>query len=1444
MAARTLSVRFGSTLCVLLLLSSASSVSFHRRSHQPVVVSYFPNSHNNFGFRAELTDTEIRQRESDVLQLKNDLGSGGFRSSVDVPEHWNLLHSPDRLLQFRRKRAIRQVTTTEQVAEDKNGTLIDFVVKLPTLNLVGRRFSLNTTSGNPEMFEVTAGGQLKLRNGFHLDYEVGSMKSITFVVHATSTTDPTDVYEISATLTVTNVDEPPVFETQPQPYLATVRANSGSGVTLLTLVAKDPEGATVQYEKTAVSPNSYNNRIELRSQTVSGVRECQLRTVGSASFEPEGQTISITVLARDATNGGQVTSRTVQVLIGIRPPQFYQSSYQGAMPEKNLPQQTVYKVGTSEDLRVEWKTFQQGPVTLSLTGEGGSESDEFEVRKGSGNMAYIVCKSVLDYETANPKTQALTLRAVQKVGSVDFSTTIAVTVKIEDTNDNKPVFEQVQYLKTVEESLAVGSSVMDVTAKDKDTGLNAQIEYSLVDGDEFEIVTNPPTGDPPVYVGTIIVKRRLDFDRNLGPFYVFQLMATDKGTPPKTGNARIQITVTNVNDEAPEFVDPSGQTYQVQEDAQVGRFIADVEAADRDGDNVTYSFADGSLSYQKFAIDSKTGSVRLTQLITANDDLFNLTIMARDDGSCCPSQNPTVINTNQTTIYVQVFGANDNRPDFKTCSQYSPSVDENSPNGTSVIRVTAVDSDRGPNGVVTYTLIQGQDVFSIDPSSGLITVLQPIDRETTSSKQVTVQAKDGGQPPEEGYCSFSVSINDINDNAPRFDKNQYVANITLGLSLNVPFMVMRAYDDDVGNNAAIIYSLTADGEDRFLIIPENGFISLKRKLDSTDAGQTISMVAMAKDEGLPRPLNTTVEIRVNVGRSSQDVKPPLWDQDYNTKTYDVPETAIRGTVVISDMQCDSQSSLPQVKFQLIKADGTAATVTKFFYLVSGTNNLTVLATGNFDYTQKSEHTIRIRCVNFGSVTLSAEVNPKVILQDTNNQIPVFQGLSGDGRYSASVQENKPPGTSVATVRATDTDSTPQFKALSFEITKGNENFTIKSGTKENTAVIRTRISFDRETVKLYFVTVKAKDGAPSSLPGISGSNTATVNVIVAITDVNDNDPYFEKAMYYLNVSEDTYINDLMFPPIEVKDKDESDRGRHTYRITAGNTNNAFGIRNDLGNLFPRRKLDYELSDKSFLLTVEASDGLNSASTTVSVTVLDVNDNKPVFQPNVYLVTNVTEEDNNVPRLLIQAVATDADVNRQNQIRYSLEGSSFVVSNYFSIEASTGRLYLNTPLDRDLPGGRASWQFTIKAADELENPNFGYATVSVMPQDLNDNKPIFLTDPLEASVPENSLKGTQVVRLEAVDYDNAENGIVVYSISTIVDGANVARPDYFFIDSDTGRVTTNTPAGNLDRETQGTYKVTIVLRDKGTPPKQDSRVLTISLSDINDQWPVFEKRVYK
>ncbi|KAK7483025.1 hypothetical protein BaRGS_00025688, partial [Batillaria attramentaria] len=1372
----------------------------------------------------------------------------------------------------RHKRAVTEVSL-DAVTVNENGesgstiTTLGNSVDVP--NSAQRTFTLYSTNPDSafDLLEVRRDGQLLVATGAQLDYE--TMPRIAIVAHATLNSDPTDIYAIRLTINLRNVNEPARFVTEPSPYLATVSRTTGSGVTVIELTAVDPDqdaSARIRYQRVSVKPSEYTDRFVLQvsdpiQDSGREVRRCFVRTAGTEQFTPpdEGE-IVITISAQDEQDSdtARSVSTDVQVLVGVRPPQFYSLSYSGVIDENAQAQQMVSTDETLQTpLRVRVKTFQPGSgVTFSLLNDAGTApSAQFMIdREG-----YIRNLQTFDYENLpNGNTVPLTVVATQTVTGTQLVSNTTVQISIKDSNDNRPIFESSQYQRSVREDIAIDRSVLTVKAIDADSGLNARVDYSVsgLDADFFYVETDEQQNGQ--YVGTIKVKQALDYDLKSGRAYSFQVVATDRGTATKSSETNVRINVINVNDEEPKFTISEGKVFFLLESAQPGQVVTQIQATDLDGDNVKYYFTPFASRNGKFLIDESSGLLTLEETITDDDDLFRLDITARDDGSCCPGTNSPQLS-NETYIIVQVTDINTHKPTFSDCSGYSSStVTEHAAVGTSVVTVSAQDGDRGQNGRVTYSITSitsseplPDNKFQVNASDGTITVAANIDRETTKFFQVTVKGEDGGDPVKlEGLCSFRVTVEDINDNTPVFDREQYVANVTSDLQLQQSFIVLQATDNDIGQNAEIEYSLIEDANGAFNITPSSGYVFLANTL--TQGVNVIQLRAMAKDKGVP-PRNSTVGVTVNIKSGSS--RPPVWDPEWLNQNYVVPETIGAGQVVIPDLSCNSSVSNTRVEFQLMRADGTPALQTEFFSIRANGNSVSVLSTGNFDYEKATQHTVRIRCLNFGPVTLLTEIQPIVHLRDENNKVPQFEGVNAFNRYAGSVPENQTVGQEVLVITGRDDDVTPLFSQLTFAITDengGSNDFEIVQNNNDNTAVVRTKRTFDREIQQYYPIFVVATDGAASALPGVRpGHNNMTVSVEITISDINDNPPSFNQTIYYRRVNEELFTETVIEPPITATDPDSSDQGRLQYLIVSGNERNTFGVKAGTGALFVLRRLDYEGSppDRSFTLRLQASDGKYSAETTVRVDVNDVNDNFPVFHPQTQDVNDVVEEDDSItsnnPRLIATMNATDADTSRDNRIQYFLEGyGSGIDGNpeLFRINQYTGDLFLVSKLDRDLPRGRATYVVTVAAQDEPgNNPLTGYASVNVNPLDINDNDPYFVTDPLVGTVMEGSPRGTSVVLIQAGDPDYQENGTVNYAIDRIFSDQG-DKTGYFTINNK-GLIKTNVDGASLDREDDPTYSVVLRLNDGGNPSRSTTGTVTINLGDINDNVPIFEQLIY-
>ena len=209
-------------------------------------------------------------------------------------------------------------------------------------------------------------------------------------------------------------------------------------------------------------------------------------------------------------------------------------------------------------------------------------------------------------------------------------------------------------------------------------------------------------------------------------------------------------------------------------------------------------------------------------------------------------------------IEIWLLKFQDNKPIFQDCASYAPKIEEGAPNGSPVIKVHALDKDKGVNGQVKYSIVQQPNQkgtkFTVDEETGELFTNKVFDREGDDGKtvSVTVKAIDSGEPSLEGVCSFTVEITDVNvsidwlidlkignlkiqDNPPLFDRQKYIENVKQDTNIGTNILRVSASDEDADNNGAIRYSLAApfqrDDLNYFDIQQESGWIFLKRPLD-------------------------------------------------------------------------------------------------------------------------------------------------------------------------------------------------------------------------------------------------------------------------------------------------------------------------------------------------------------------------------------------------------------------------------------------------------------------------------------------------------------------------------------------------------------------------------------------------------------------------------------
>ncbi|XP_043982240.1 protocadherin gamma-A12-like isoform X30 [Gambusia affinis] len=334
-------------------------------------------------------------------------------------------------------------------------------------------------------------------------------------------------------------------------------------------------------------------------------------------------------------------------------------------------------------------------------------------------------------------------------------------------------------------------------------------------------------------------------------------------------------------------------------------------------------------------------------------------------------------------------------------------------------------------------------------------------------------------------------------------------------------------------------------------------------------------------------------------------------------------------------------------------------------------------------------------------------------------------------------------------------------------------------------------------------------------------------VSLNIQDVNDNSPHFNEKLIEMEISESAEKG-YSFSIEEAHDADIGSNGVQRY-ILQTNENFILAAEGSKVELKLENKLDRE-KQKEINLLLTALDGgspQKSGTVIIHVTVLDANDNAPVFTQTVYKA-NVPE---NAPLkgIVVSVSASDADEGVNGDVTYQFGHMTEDVANLFSIDSITGEITVMGAIDYE---ERHSFEIRVKAKDGLGLNSQAEVLIDV--NDVNDNAPEIYLKSLLNRIPENVSPGTEVGIINVQDRDSDKNGQVHCSIQQKVPFKLVTSIENYY-----SLVTT----GTLDRELVSDYNITITATDEGSPPLSSSKTIQLSVADINDNPPVFEEQSY-
>ncbi|XP_066445310.1 protocadherin gamma-B7-like [Eleutherodactylus coqui] len=480
-----------------------------------------------------------------------------------------------------------------------------------------------------------------------------------------------------------------------------------------------------------------------------------------------------------------------------------------------------------------------------------------------------------------------------------------ITVEIQDVNDNAPSFSKKYFEIGISESSVLGVHFPLGNADDPDIGTNSIQSYTLSDSEHFSLSEKTMKNG----INYAEIKLEKSLDREKQSSYELILTASDGGKPPKTGTAKIKITVQDVNDNFPAFAQ---DTYHIRlpENAPIGFLVGNLNATDEDeGANglISYSFSHiPKNANQIFSIDSAKGVITIVGSLDYEvSDSYEMTVEAKDGGG----------QVAHCKVLIQVTDVNDNAPDI-TVTTSKATISEASPAGTIIAIINVRDLDSGMNGEILCVVSEIKD-FQLLPSSNnyykLVTAVS-MDREMNSVYNVTIQCMDKGSPPLSTNKTIQLTISDVNDNAPVFERMKYTVYVIENNQPGTSIQSILASDLDEGDNGKITYSIVNSNIDN---IPVSSYVSInsmtgvlyaQRSFDYEQLRE-FQFRVMAKDSGSP-PLSSNVTVRICIIDKNDNAPKILYpspDTEGSALFEFIPHSAEKGYLVTKVIAVDADS---------------------------------------------------------------------------------------------------------------------------------------------------------------------------------------------------------------------------------------------------------------------------------------------------------------------------------------------------------------------------------------------------------------------------------------------------------------------------------------------------------------------------------------------------------
>lgn len=669
---------------------------------------------------------------------------------------------------------------------------------------------------------------------------------------------------------------------------------------------------------------------------------------------------------------------------------------------------------------------------------------------------------------------------------------------------------------------------------------------------------------------------------------------------------------------------------------------------------------------------------------------------------------------------------NDNKPTFEV-KEYSRILREGAKSFQPEFYVRAVDADgpRHGGGKIFYEIISKNyhnDVFTVDQDTGELKINVPVSSGDTPKGQyeMVIRGWDYGLPKLYDDVRVNVRVGVLGNQRPYFKGNARNKNgqaiYKISIKENVPpneeIKKLEAVDPD-GVDSKLSYQIAEGGKDNFVLNETTGILKTSpySNFDLDKYQKTYELHVITIDSGTPVPETGSTSVLVTI----EDVndKPPFFTEttysEYMNENAEINSTVL--TVMANDT--DENYKISYKILKPIKIYNKAGLLTETNEDLMTINN----ETGEISLNAKLKHEVmnyiilKVEAEDVNAEENEQKATTEVLLyvQASNYKNPIFLSTNWTMKnpvIKIKINEEIEKNAIVYTLKAK--DPIKNKTKLKYESTK-NDYYDVFNVSENGNVIMLKRLDYETLEQKTYNISVRAivnedpyhdikntKETVVDieNLPKIRYTDSI---LIIEVVNINDNPPVFEEETYTKRVLENARYPEVIFT-VKATDLD-NDVVRYSI---SGENSNYFLINATTGEIMVAQNVSLDREKRSFYkFNVTASDknlsvGTKIHKTTVQaiVEVLDVNDNPPVFNKNLY--SAVIPENVNVGTMIIKLQATDLDLGLSGEVQYQIVEQSEAV-NFFKINPDTGEIVTNKILTGK---GRAEpYNVVVRASDK-------------------------------------------------------------------------------------------------------------------------------------------------